>query len=315
MPMKFRVDWKIFILSCITGLLIILTVNGKTMENTYFTWDEFAGNFGSEITSSKAVYNNMLKNGLVQYSLLKFDCHFISDRKQNLDALMEFLEGSYPYTFKETYRRDDELWELTGMTNEIPVTADNLMYWALDMYKRGYEFDAYLDGYGAPSDKDNQTTPIFSKEKEDEYFDKGLDSYNTGNLSGAIFEWTNALQVNPNEPNALYSRAIVKNELYTWKAALRDYDKAIEAAPKFVSAILNRGSLKDDNGDHKGAIEDYDIVIGLNPTDIESLRKAYFNRGNSYLQLGVSDKYCHDWKMAKELGATYADERLNDHCK
>jgi hypothetical protein len=65
----------------------------------------------------------------------------------------------------------------------------------------------------------------------------------------------------------------------------------------------------------KGAIEDYGIVIGLNPTDIESLRKAYFNRGNSYLQLGVSNKYCHDWKMAKELGATYADERLNELCK
>jgi tetratricopeptide (TPR) repeat protein len=56
----------------------------------------------------------------------------------------------------------------------------------------------------------------------------------------------------------------VKNELYTWKSALKDYDKAIEIAPNFVSALLNRGGLKDENGDYQGAISDYEKILNIN---------------------------------------------------
>lgn len=45
-----------------------------------------------------------------------------------------------------------EGWELNGVTDEFAVTFDHLMYWVFDMAKRGYEFDACLEAYGAPFD-------------------------------------------------------------------------------------------------------------------------------------------------------------------
>jgi len=87
------------------------------------------------------------------------------------------------------------------------------------------------------------------------------------------------IALNPKNANAYYSRAVVKNELHTWKNALRDYDAALEISPTFVSALLNRGSVRDDNGDYVGAIEDYDKAISLSDDGDVTKTRAYFNRG------------------------------------
>ena len=123
------------------------------------------------------------------------------------------------------------------------------------------------------------------------------------------------LQINPTDPNAYYSRAIVKNELYTWKSALKDYDKAIEIAPKFVSALINRGGLKDENGDYQGAITDYETVLKLDKLEAEEIQQAYFNLGNTYFNLKDKKTACENWNKALENGAEYAKERINEHCK
>ena len=42
---------------------------------------------------------------------------------------------------------------------------------------------------------------------------------------------------------------------------------------------------------------------------------AYFNRGNSKFNRDDKKGACEDWIRAKELGADYAQERIDDHCK
>lgn len=301
----------------ITGLLIItsLITFGQKMENTYFTWNKFVENFGKEMVSAEDVYSQMVKSGLIDNSLGIFDFYFISNKKDNLERLQQFITEHYPYEIISLKEVDNKVWELHGVTNEIPVTADNLLYWGLDMYKRGYEFDSRLDGYGAPFDHKNPKLPNFDKSKEDFYFDKGIDCYNSGDLSGALINWSNVLIINSTDPNAYYSRAIVKNELYTWKSALRDYDKAIEIAPDFIDALTNRGSLKDENGDYQGAIDDYNKVLQLKNIDLKNKQMAYFNRGNSKFNLKDKKGACDDWRKAYNLGAEYALERLKEYCE
>ncbi|MDT3738413.1 MAG: hypothetical protein RO257_02800 [Candidatus Kapabacteria bacterium] len=284
------------------------------MENKFITWDNFVDNFGKEMVSAEDVHNNMVKSGLKDNCLTKMDFTFISNNKDRLKKLGEFIKTHYPYTVHEVKKYED-IWEINGETNEMPITSDNLLYWVLDMYKRGYEFDAELDAYGGLFDPKNPKFPDLDKSKEDYYFDKGVECYNKGDLSGAIINWSLTLTINPNEPNSYYSRAIVKDELYTWKSALKDYDKAIEIAPDFISALTNRGSLKDDNGDYKGAIEDYNKVLSFEKVGLENKQRAYFNRGNSKLKLSDKIGACEDWKKAFELGADYAKVRLDEHCK
>ena len=296
-------------------LLTTLTACGqKKMENKYITWDNFVDGFGKEMVSAEDVFNNMVKNGLKDNTLTKMDFTFVSDKKENLIRLGEFIKSHYPYKVQEV-KKFENLWEINGETNEFPMTADNLMYWALDMYKRGYEFDATIDAYGGLADSKTAKFPQMDTTKADYYFDKGLECYNNGDLSGAIFNWTLTIEIDPKDPNAYYSRAIVKNELYTWKSALKDYDKAIEIAPKFVSALINRGGLKDENGDYQGAIADYETVLKLDKLEAEEIQQAYFNLGNTYFNLKDKKRACVNWNKALENGAEYAKERINEQCK
>ena len=296
-------------------LLTTLTACGqKKMENKYITWDNFVEGFGKEMVSAEDVFNNMVKNGLKDNTLTKMDFTFVSDKKENLIKLGEFIKTHYPYTVQEV-KKFENFWEINGETNEFPMTADNLMYWALDMYKRGYEFDATIDAYGGLADSKTAKFPPMDTANADIYFNKGLECYNKGDLSGAIFNWTLTIEIDPKEPNAYYSRAIVKNELYTWKSALKDYDKAIEIAPNFVSALINRGGLKDENGDYQGAIADYETVLKLDKLKAEEKQQAYFNLGNTYFNLKDKKKACENWNKALENGAEYAKERINEHCK
>lgn len=293
-------------------MLKFLTSWGQSNNTEKFiTWEQFTQNFGKEMVSAQDVFNNMQKSGVSDFSLAKFDFHFVSNAKDKLNKLKDFLNKHYPYEIKSIKKNKKGLWELKGETNEIPITEDNLLYWALDMYKRGYEFDAELEGYGAPFDPKNQKFPNYDKTKEDYYFNKGIENYNSGDLSGAIINLTICIEINPEDPNSYYSRAIVKNELYAWKSAIADYDKAIELAPKFIDAIVNRGTVKDENGDYEGALKDYEKALELRPNDA----MTYFNIGNTKFNQGKKSEACENWKKAKELGADYAQERISKKCK
>lgn len=302
------------ILTLIFLLITISTSAQNKMENKYITWDNFVENFGKQMVSAEDVFNNMVKSGLKNNTLTMMDFTFVSDKKENLIKLGEFIKTHYPYTIQEV-KKNENLWEINGETNEFPITLDNLIYWSLDMYKRGYEFDASLDAYGGPTDSKTAKFPIMDIFKKDFYFDKGIECYNNGDLSGAIINWTLTIEIDPKDPNAYYSRAIVKNELYTWKSALKDYDEAIKIAPNFASALINRGSLKDENEDYQGAIVDYETVLKLANLEAEEKQQAYFNLGNTYFNLKDKKKACENWKKALENGAEYVKERINEHCK
>jgi len=295
-------------------LLMMFTISvtaQNKMDNIYFTWNDFTENFGKEMVSAEDVYASMVKNGLKENALIVMDFTFISDKKENLEKLSKFITLHYPYKIEKVQQNDD-VWEINGITNQIPVTEDNMLFWVLDMYKRGYEFDARLDGYGGLSGSND--FPDLDKSQEDIYFEKGIRCYDKGDLSGAIINWSITLAINPKEPNAYYSRAIVKEELHTWKAALKDYDKAIELAPDFTSALVNRGSLKDDKGDYKGAIHDYNTAFKIGSLELEEEQMIYFNRGNSKYNLKDSKGACEDWQKAYQLGAIDAKDKLDKYC-
>jgi len=281
------------------------------MKNQFFTWDDFVENFGAEMRIAGEVYEGLKENGLKDNCLCKFDFTFVSDRKENLELLAGILAEGYSYTVGDI-EPADEVWELNGETDEIAVTEAQLLYWALDMAKCGYQFDAKFEAYGAPFDPNEQRFPDLDPSREGFWFDRAESQYDTGNLSAALIGWSHVIAINPRNADAFYSRAIVKAELFTWKSALRDYDAALEIDPEDFRVLINRGSLKADNDDHRGAMEDYDTVIRLAPDPDKAM--AYFNRGNSKLALEDKAGACADWKQAEALGAQYATERIAESC-
>lgn len=277
------------------------------MNSRYFSQEEFNNNFGKEMVSSQEVYENMKRNGLKDYQFCKFDFDFSSNSKEKLDSLKSFLENNYGYSLKEPELKEG-VWILWGDATPFPVDSETILYWALGLYVRGYEYDSKLTGYGALVD--NPVFPDLNKEKVDSYFNAGLDAYDKQNTGMAIINWTTVLKIDSNDVNAYYSRAIAKNEIFIWKSALRDYDKAIELAPDFVDAYVNRGATRDESGDYAGALEDYNKAIELKP----DIGMIYLNRGNTKYNMGDKNGACADWVKAKELGEDFAEERIKQFC-
>ncbi len=59
------------------------------------------------------------------------------------------------------------------------------------------------------------------------------------------------------------------------------------------------------------SIEFYNKAINLNP----NFAKAFYNRGNSNFDLGLTKQACEDWEKAKQLGDSEADMSFWKFCE
>ena len=138
----------------------------------------------------------------------------------------------------------------------------------------------------------------------------GLDKAKSGNLKGAIADWTKAIEIYPKYALAYYNRGLARDKLGDFKGAIADYTKAIEINPDYVRAYNNRGNSKHSLKDYQGAISDYTKAIKIDPSDAD----YYYNRGNSKRELGDLKGACTDWRKAAELGDTDAAKLVRDQC-
>lgn len=118
-----------------------------------------------------------------------------------------------------------------------------------------------------------------------------------GNREDAIKDYTNAIEIDPNNSFAYYKRGTLKFTLGDKEGAIRDYSRAIEIDPKYANAYNNRGVAKFALGDKEGAIKDYTKAIEINP--ICSL--FYSNRGLVKYSLGENDGAELDFTKAIKL--------------
>jgi hypothetical protein len=167
------------------------------MSNTYHTQSQFYDSFGKEMASAVSVYTRRRKSGMKENSLAVYDFIFISDTEKKLRLLGDFLDENYNYKIK-AITAHKEYYELRGDSTEFPVDEDNLLYWALDLYCKGYEFDCRLDGYGAVGDSDNQKFPSMKIENYEQYFDLAMSAYDNRNLGMAFIHLSTAIKIDPN---------------------------------------------------------------------------------------------------------------------
>jgi tetratricopeptide (TPR) repeat protein len=276
----------------------------------YFSKEAFNENFSDEFATAIQVYEQMLESGFKENALAEFDFTFGSDTKEKVNDLSNFLTEKYNYTLKPCVKQN-KIWTLEGSAPKIPFDEDGLLYWAIDLYCKGFEFDCILSGYGSLTDPGELSFLNLDNDNSDTYFKKGLSKIDNRNFGEAIIYFGVAIQIDPKNHEAYQARGYCKDELYTFKTAREDYDKAIEINPNYIDALLLRGANLDDANEFDAAITDYNKVIELDPENAN----AYFNRGNSKFSLADKNGACEDWKKAKLLGSEDAQACIDDECK
>jgi tetratricopeptide (TPR) repeat protein len=87
---------------------------------------------------------------------------------------------------------------------------------------------------------------------------------------------------------------------------MKDYDRAIELNPKDAMAYFSRGTAYGELGNYREAIKDFDKTIEINPKYAD----AFYNRGIAYHHLGNKEQALSDYKTAARLGLKTAQDYL-----
>ena len=97
------------------------------------------------------------------------------------------------------------------------------------------------------------------------YINRALARYHQNNLRGAMSDYDQAVDMDPNNLIAHYNRGLLRAQVGDDNRAIEDFDRVIEMEPDNMMAIYNRGLLRDQTGNLRGAIEDYSAVLDEYP--------------------------------------------------
>lgn len=132
---------------------------------------------------------------------------------------------------------------------------------------------------------------------------EGWNVYYTGDFSGAIKIFSEAIELNPENALAYYGRAYAYDDLKNYQQVIEDCTKAVQfKSTRLVDAYNNRGEAYRKSGNYNQAIADYNKALELNPNYF----RAYNNRGIAYRSLGNYTQAFADYAKAIELKPDYA---------
>ncbi len=146
-----------------------------------------------------------------------------------------------------------------------------------------------------PQDPENVTSMQLSEEQKStgELIKHGIRNAQEGNYEKAIYDYNQALHVDPRDAEAYFLRGVARSKLGDERGANEDFEKVlrlrieklgqtIRRNPEDFIAHIQRGYSRYESGDQQGAIHDFTVAIRLRP----AIADAYFYRGNAHYRKG-----------------------------
>jgi tetratricopeptide (TPR) repeat protein len=120
-------------------------------------------------------------------------------------------------------------------------------------------------------------------------FVRGNEDYDRGDYTGAIAEYTRAIEADPANAQAYNNRAYTYMRLEDYAPALADLDEALRLRPDYVNALINRGDIHTFyyDVDYARAIDDYNRALALDPGNETACthRAVALSQGNDLMPL------------------------------
>lgn len=133
--------------------------------------------------------------------------------------------------------------------------------------------------------------------EEEIWLAKGEQSFIRQDYADAVFAYSQAIEINSKNAQALYSRGLAYLFWQKFEQALSDFDLVLELDSNHTNALNNRGYLFLLGGFFDEALMDLDRAIELDEDFVE----AYVNRGSTYSELNNYDAAINDLLKAIEL--------------
>lgn len=147
----------------------------------------------------------------------------------------------------------------------------------------------------------------------EECFKNGYTKYTEGNYSGAITDFTKALELKPDIADAYFLRAVSKNETKDFEGAVSDFSKSIElnlikqAKKEFeLELIMNANDYFEEGVDYDLSEEKDSLYNKLKGLNNLILAIQYTKRGCAKTDLYDFEGAYSDFNKAIEYDSTYA---------
>ncbi|MEO6053616.1 MAG: tetratricopeptide repeat protein [Chthoniobacterales bacterium] len=134
------------------------------------------------------------------------------------------------------------------------------------------------------------------------YNGRGNARYAVQDYRGAVQDYSKVIEINPSDAAAYDSRAQARNAKDDLDGSIADFSKAIEIVPSSAELWNGRAFVKNKKGDYDGAIVDCSRAIEINA----KLSEAYQNRGKAKLGKDDYDGAIADFRQVLSMGNTMA---------
>jgi len=139
----------------------------------------------------------------------------------------------------------------------------------------------------------------------DELMKLGDENYASRKYKEAIFYFTQAIGLKPNDSKGYWYRGDCYRETKDFQNAATDYSIAVDLEPKNAKLRRLRGDSYYDMKNYAMAEKDYSKSIDLDPNSATT----WLYRGDCYELTQQKEKACTDYKRAQELGSKHAKPR------
>lgn len=165
--------------------------------------------------------------------------------------------------------------------------------------RKGIPINTFLTARDNPRPSMPQTIATAPPQrKSEDFISLGGAKANRKDYQGALVDYTQAIRINPNNPDAYYQRGVANNQLKNYQAALEDFNQVLRLNPKNAFAYTYRGIARVGLKDYQGALADSDQIIRLDPNPT-NYTLAYILWAGAHIGLGQKQEATADLQKAQ----------------
>ena len=184
------------------------------------------------------------------------------------------------------------VWNIHQSYGKTPFWEDDQSWRRVD---RGFEVIEKQLPDSLPAKIERARLAILANEAQAAvFYNSGIDKHEHGDLTGAIADYTKAIEIRHDYAKAYGNRGVAKFAKGDSDGAMADCNKAIEIDAKYGFAYFTRASLKQRKGELDSAMADLNKAIEANPESAQ----FYTARGNLKLNKGDQNGAKMDFELA-----------------
>lgn len=139
-----------------------------------------------------------------------------------------------------------------------------------------------------------------------DWFNRGIQQANLGDIAGAIASWDEALALNPNLAEAWHNRASALGNLGENEAAIASFEQALALNPNDPQFWLGKGNAHYNLQQWEKAIACWNNGLELQP----NLAQGWYSRGSALEKLNLIDEAIDSYQKALAIAPDFELARV-----